>query len=103
MKSTNLFCLIIKFFFSPLLIQVNEKTSASEKQNPLAWVSVQFKRTTIGVLKDKDGKFHRHIPVDVRILSFSFTGLKTREIKTGAQSGFTIVIQVEGEGSIVEQ
>ncbi len=66
-----------------------------EQQNPLPGVSVQLKGTIIGTLTDADGQFRLQVPVDVKILSFSFIGMKTQEIEIGTQTNFNIVLQVD--------
>ena len=66
-----------------------------EEQNPLAGVSVQVKGTSIGVFTDAQGDFRLQIPVDARILTFSFIGMKTQDIEIGSQTSFSIVMQVD--------
>src|SRR4030042_6257184 len=51
--------------------------------------------TTIGTLTDADGQFRLQIPVDVRILSFSFIGMKSQEVEIGTQTTFNVVMQVD--------
>jgi TonB-dependent SusC/RagA subfamily outer membrane receptor len=95
MKKLLLLIMLAGFSLNLAAQKVVTGKVTDEEQNPLAGVSVQVKGTTIGVLTDKDGLFRLQIPVDVRILSFSFIGMKTQEIEIGTQSSFSIVMQVD--------
>jgi len=95
MKKLLLLILLAGFTLNLAAQKVVTGKVTDEEQNPLAGVSVQVKGTTIGVLTDKDGQFRLQIPVDARILSFSFIGMKTQEIEIGTQSSFSIVMQVD--------
>jgi len=78
---------------SPAVVEsetvVEQKKSISgtvkdSKGITLPGVSIVAKGTTIGTITDDDGKFQITVPVDTRILVFSFVGMKTQEI---AKSG----------------
>jgi len=96
MKKFLLLLIVFTGFSVSLMAQkvVTGKVT-DEQQIPLPGVSVQVKGTTIGTLTDAEGQFRLQIPVDVRILSFSFIGMKTQEIEIGTQTSFSIVMQVD--------
>ena len=58
-------------------------TVKDSKGLPLPGVSVVVKGTTLGIITDADGKFMISVPVDSKILAFSFVGMKTQEIAIG--------------------
>lgn len=63
----------------------------------LAGVTVAIKGTTIGTITDIDGKFNLAVPLDAKILSFSFVGMKSQELPiTGTV--FNIVMTEETVG-----
>jgi len=92
-----LLLLIVFIGFSMSLVAQKVVTGkvTDEQQSPLVGVSVQVKGTIIGTLTDADGQFRLQIPVDVKILSFSFIGMKTQEIEIGTQTTFNIVMLVD--------
>lgn len=96
MKKILLMLIVLTGFSASLWAQkvVTGKVT-DEEQNPLAGVSVMVKGTTIGTLTDADGQFRLQIPVDVRILSFSFIGMKPQEVEIGTQTTFNVVMQVD--------
>ena len=96
MKKFLLLLIVFTGFSMSLMAQkvVTGKVT-DEQQTPLPGVSVQVKGTTIGTLTDAEGQFRLQIPVDVRILSFSFIGMKPQEIEIGTQTSFSVVMQVD--------
>lgn len=60
---------------------------------PLPGATVMVKGTTVGTITDNEGKFTLNVPVDTKILSFSFVGMVTQEISLTNQSNFKIVLK----------
>ena len=89
--------LIVLTGFSTILMAQKVVTGkvTDDAQNPLAGVSVMVRGTTIGTLTDAEGQFRLQIPVDVRVLSFSFIGMKSQEVEIGTQTTFNVVMQVD--------
>ncbi len=64
--------------------------------NPLPGVSVFIKGTTTGVSSDADGKFKFTIPsLEPVTLSFTFVGMKSKEVKYTGQKSLLIVLEQE--------
>ena len=62
---------------------------------PLPGVTIMIKGTTIGVITDKDGNFTISVPADAKTISFSFVGMKKKEILIGDKSVINIVMEDE--------
>ena len=62
---------------------------------PLPGVSVVVKGTTVGTITDADGKFALTPSGDVKVLVFSFVGMKTQEIAVAGKSVFNIALAEE--------
>ena len=65
---------------------------------PIPGVSVVVKGTTIGVITDNDGKFKISVPVDAKIITFSFVGMKTQEIPVSGKTTISVVMAEETIG-----
>jgi len=59
-------------------------TVTDKNGEPLAGVNIVATGTTTGTLTDINGKYSIEIPEGVESLTFSFVGMETQEIKTGA-------------------
>lgn len=55
-------------------------------------VAVIVKGTTIGIITDFEGNFSLNIPIDSRILSFSFVGMEPLEVEIGNKIVFNITM-----------
>ena len=64
----------------------------------LPGVSVVVKGTTAGVITDIDGNFSLANISENAVLQFSFVGMKTQEIKVGAQSTLNVVLEDDAIG-----
>ena len=64
----------------------------------LPGVSVVVKGTTTGVITDNDGKYRLQLPVNAKNLTFSFVGMKTREIEVGGKSTINVSLEEETIG-----
>lgn len=70
----------------------------------LPGVTVMLKGTTIGTATDASGKFRLELPKrDSVVLSFSFIGMKSREVKVGKQTELIVFMEpdVEEMGEVV--
>ncbi len=65
---------------------------------PIPGASIVVKGTTTGVTTDNDGNFSMTIPIDAKVLVFSFVGMKTQEIPVGSKTSFNVVMQEETIG-----
>jgi TonB-linked SusC/RagA family outer membrane protein len=58
----------------------------------IAGASVVVKGTTTGVTTNNEGSFSLLLPVNAKVLVFSFVGMKTQEMPIGAKSEFNIIL-----------
>lgn len=70
-------------------------------KEPLIGVGVVIKNTTIGTITDVDGKYSIQVPDNNAVLSFSYIGYKTKEIKAGSQR--VINVSLEEESILMDQ
>ena len=61
-------------------------------------VSVIVKGTSTGTVTDADGKFRLSIPINAKILVFSFVGMKTQEIAVSSETNFNVSMTDETFG-----
>ena len=73
-------------------------TVIDAKGLPLPGVSVVVKGTTIGTVTDNNGKFSLSVPLDVKILTFSFVGMKTQEMGIGGKTNIDVSMAEETFG-----
>jgi len=64
-----------------------------DKGEAIFGATVLVKGTTIGGITDYNGNFTLQVPLDAKILMFSFIGYKTQEIEIGNQATFTVVME----------
>jgi len=65
---------------------------------PIPGAAIIIKGTTIGTVTDPDGNFTLQIPLDAKILSFSFVGYETQEVPVGNKTSFTVVLEEQTVG-----
>ena len=65
---------------------------------PLPGVTVIVKGTTKGVTTDNDGSFSLLLPIESKILVFSFVGMRTREVIVENQTIINVVLEEETIG-----
>lgn len=65
---------------------------------PLPGVTVHVKGSTIGTISDNDGKFRLSVPMDAKILVFSFVGMKSQEIQIAGKMIINAVLSEETVG-----
>ncbi len=59
---------------------------------PLPGVNVRAAGTAVGVISGSDGKYSIDVPVDAKVLIFSFVGMETSEIAIGNQTEINITM-----------
>ncbi len=101
---------ILKLLEEPILKSPNTVTSEQPQKNELIGivkdnkglqipgVSVVVKGTTVGTVTNTDGKFTLKVPVDAKILLFSFVGMKSLEVSISGKTTFDIVMTEEVVG-----
>ncbi|MFV0269305.1 MAG: SusC/RagA family TonB-linked outer membrane protein, partial [Draconibacterium sp.] len=62
---------------------------------PLPGASIVIKGTSVGVTSDFDGNYTIDVPVDVKVLFFSFIGMRTQEIEIGTQLNLNVLLVEE--------
>jgi hypothetical protein len=68
------------------------------KGEPVPGTTVVVTGTTIGTITDGDGNFTLDVPLDTRILSFSFVGYKNQDITIGNKTSFSIILEEQTVG-----
>ncbi len=67
-------------------------TIIGEDGVPIPGVTVVVKGTTNGTITDMDGKFSFSIPMDAKVLSITYIGMKPQELEIGSQTNFKITM-----------
>ena len=67
-------------------------TIIGEDGGPIPGVTVVGKGTTNGTITDMDGKFSFSIPMDAKVLSITYIGMKPQELEIGSQTNFKITM-----------
>jgi len=73
-------------------------TVTDKNGDPIPYVSVVVKGTTIGTVTNVDGKFSLEIPDDAQTLQFSFVGMKTINVPIAGKTVFSIILEEESVG-----
>jgi TonB-linked SusC/RagA family outer membrane protein len=60
---------------------------------PLPGVTIIVKGTTQGTVTNVDGEFSFRIPLEAKILQFSFVGMEMQEVPIGERTTFSIVLE----------
>lgn len=68
-----------------------------EKREPVIGANVMIKGTSTGVITDVDGKFVLKVPSESSIISISFIGYKTVEVKSGKRNQITVELLEDSE------
>lgn len=71
--------------------------TVNEAGEPMPGVAIQIKGTTRGTISDISGKFSLVVPSNESVLTFSFIGYKTQEVKIGAQSILNVNLQADAQ------
>jgi TonB-linked SusC/RagA family outer membrane protein len=95
---------ILKYKTEELPSVIKSETKAEQKKElsgtvkdnkglSLPGASVFVKGTTIGTIADIDGQFRFSVPVDAKVIVFSFVGMKSQEITLVNQTNLNIVLE----------
>lgn len=98
-KLTTLFLLV--FLMTNLSFAQQKQITGKvtdESGTPTPGVTVIVKGTTIGTITDIDGKYNLKVPANANILSFSFIGMTTIDVKIGQNSTINAVMKTETTG-----
>lgn len=69
---------------NPLVRSVSGKVISSEDNEPMPFVNILVKGTTIGTTTDFDGNYQLTLPNNAEYLSFSFVGYQTQQVAIGS-------------------
>lgn len=88
---------------SEIVVEQPTKKNISGKVTDIKGVAVpgaavMIKGTTIGTITDFDGNFKFDIPLDSKILSVSFVGMKSQELPIGNKTTFSILLEEQTVG-----
>jgi TonB-linked SusC/RagA family outer membrane protein len=67
--------------------------TSSEDKSPIPGVTIVVKSTTIGTTTNVDGKFVLSVPTKYDVLTFSYVGMKTKEVKIGESNSMDVVLE----------
>jgi TonB-linked SusC/RagA family outer membrane protein len=79
-------------------LKIINGTVADKTGIALPGVTVVVKGTTIGTLTESNGNFSLKIPLDAKILTFSFVGMKTSEVTISEKTPINVVMEEETIG-----
>ncbi len=84
----------------PLELQQPQKKKISgrvtdEKGQSIPGVSIVVKGTTNGIITDTDGNYELTVTNDAKILTFSFIGMKTKDVAIGSSNVYNIILSVD--------
>jgi|WetSurMetagenome_2_1015567.scaffolds.fasta_scaffold00436_14 TonB-dependent starch-binding outer membrane protein SusC len=71
--------------------QITGKVTGKDN-NPLVGVSVVVKGTANGTITDIDGKYSLEVPLNAKVLSFSFIGMEPQDIAIGTANVYDVIL-----------
>ena len=99
MKKLTLFliCILIAGmqFTNAQTKSITGAVTSKEDGTSIPGVSVMVKGTTMGTVTNMDGRFDLNVPVDTKILVFSFIGMKNLEVEIGSQSVINVTMETD--------
>ncbi len=69
---------------NPMVRSVSGKVISTEDNEPIPFVNILVKGTTIGTTTDFDGKYQLTLPNNAEYLTFSFVGCQTQQVAIGS-------------------
>jgi len=69
---------------NPMVRSVSGKVISAEDNEPIPFVKILVKGTTIGTTTDFDGKYQLTLPNNAEYLTFSFVGCQTQQVAIGS-------------------
>ncbi len=73
-------------------------TITDQSGAPLAGVNIRATGTAVGVISDADGRYSIDVPVDARMLTFTFVGMETQEVLIGDRIQIDITMEESAIG-----
>jgi TonB-linked SusC/RagA family outer membrane protein len=67
--------------------------TSSEDKSPIPGVTIVVKSTTIGTTTNVDGKYTLSVPSKYNVLTFSYVGMKTKEVNIGESNTLDLVME----------
>ena len=67
--------------------------TSSEDKSPIPGVTIVVKSTTIGTTTNVDGKYTLSVPGKYNVLTFSYVGMKTKEVNIGESNTIDVVME----------
>src|SRR5664279_3497124 len=67
--------------------------TSSEDKSPIPGVTIVVKSTTIGTTTNIDGKYVLSVPAKYDVLTYSYVGMKTQDIKIGASMAMDVILE----------
>ena len=67
--------------------------TSSEDKSPIPGVTIVVKSTTIGTTTNVDGKYVLSVPSKYDVLTFSYVGMKTKDVKIGESNTLDVVLE----------
>jgi TonB-linked SusC/RagA family outer membrane protein len=67
--------------------------TSSEDKSPIPGVTIVVKSTTIGTTTNVDGKYTLSVPSKYNVLTFSYVGMKTKEVNIGESNTIDLVME----------
>ncbi|WP_197539157.1 SusC/RagA family TonB-linked outer membrane protein [Formosa agariphila] len=90
-----MFLLLIGAYVKAQEKNVSGTVTSSEDGMMLPGVNIIVKGTASGTTSDFDGNYNIEVPDSNAILQFNYLGFVTQEIKVGAQTNISVVLQVD--------
>jgi TonB-linked SusC/RagA family outer membrane protein len=67
--------------------------TSSEDKSPIPGVTIVVKSTTIGTTTNIEGKYVLSVPAKYDVLTYSFVGMKTQDVKIGASMAMDVILE----------
>jgi TonB-linked SusC/RagA family outer membrane protein len=67
--------------------------TSSEDKSPIPGVTIVVKSTTIGTTTNLDGKYVLSVPAKYSILTYSYVGMKTKDVMIGEGASMDVVLE----------
>lgn len=95
MRRIAFLCVVFLSFCTTMVFAqqgISVSGTVTDLGEPLPFVTVTVKGTTIGILTDLDGKFQLNVPNANAVLQFSYIGYNTIEMPVGSQRVFNVAL-----------
>jgi len=95
-KFTLVLALLLMAGLQGLLAQtrvISGVVTSSEDKSPIPGVTIVVKSTTIGTTTNIDGKYVLSVPSKYDVLTYSYVGMKSKDVKIGESNTLDIVLE----------